>query len=116
MTVPNSMSPGNSVETCYISYVFIKVNKKQKREVLEVAFIVAVVQPLTVLPQIVHIFQQHSARDVSLLTWVLLLIFNSLNLLYATIFKIKPVIINNVVWVVIDAMVVAGVALYGNPQ
>lgn len=75
--------------------------------------IVAVIQPLTVLPQIIHIFQQHSAKDVSLLTWVLLLIFNSLNLIYATVFRVKPMIVNNVVWVVIDAMVVAGVATYG---
>jgi uncharacterized protein with PQ loop repeat len=71
-----------------------------------------VVQPLTVLPQIIHIFQQHSAKDVSLLTWVLLLIFNALNFIYATVFKIKPIIINNAVWVVVDAMVVVGVAMY----
>lgn len=93
--------------------MLIKTNKKQKKEILEVAFIVAVIQPLTVLPQIIHIFTQRSARDVSLVTWVLLLIFNAVNLVYATVFKIKPIIINNAVWVVIDAMVVAGVAIYG---
>lgn len=90
-----------------------KTNRKQKKEILEIALVVAVIQPLTVLPQIIHIFQHHSARDVSLITWVLLLIFNSLNLIYASVFKIKPIIINNAVWVVIDAMVVAGVVMYG---
>ncbi len=93
--------------------MYFKTNKRQKKEILEAAMIVAVIQPLTVLPQIIHIFQQHSAKDVSLLTWVLLLIFNSLNLVYATVFRVKPMIVNNVVWVVIDAMVVAGVATYG---
>lgn len=93
--------------------MFIKTNKKQKKEILEVALIVAVIQPLTVLPQIIHIFNQHSAKDVSLLTWVLLLIFNALNLVYAVVFRVKPMIINNIVWVIIDAMVVAGVAMYG---
>jgi uncharacterized protein with PQ loop repeat len=92
--------------------VFIKTNKKQKKEILEIALVVAVVQPLTVLPQIAHIFQQHSAKDVSLLTWVLLLIFNTLNFIYASVFKIKPFIINNAVWIVVDAMVVTGVFMY----
>lgn len=92
--------------------MLIKTNKKQKREVLEVAYFVAVVQPIMVLPQAIQIFANHSARDVSLLTWVMLLIFNTANFVYALVFNIKPIIINNLIWMVVDALVVVGVLIY----
>jgi uncharacterized protein with PQ loop repeat len=92
--------------------MFIKTNKKQKREILEIAYFVAVVQPIMVLPQAVQIFAHHSARDVSLLTWAMLLIFNTSNFIYALVFNIKPIIINNAIWMLVDAAVVIGVLLY----
>ena len=92
--------------------MLFKTNKKQKREILAVAFVVAVVQPLMVAPQVIQIFSNHSATDVSLLTWLMLLVFNASNLVYCLVFNIKPLVINNALWVVADGMVVAGVLLY----
>lgn len=92
--------------------MLIKANKKQKREVLEVAYFVAVVQPIMVLPQAIHIFSHHSAKDVSLLTWAMLLVFNMANCIYALVFNVKPIIINNAIWVVVDALVVIGILAY----
>jgi len=89
-----------------------KTNKKQKKEILEVAYAVAILQPLTVIPQIVHIFNAHSAKDVSLLTWVLLIVFNAFNFIYCLVYKVKPLIINNAVWVVMEILVVAGILIY----
>lgn len=92
--------------------MLIKTNRKQKREVLEVAYFVAVVQPIMVLPQAVEIFKNHSAGQVSLLTWAMLLLFNAANLVYALVFNVKPIIINNAIWVIVDALVVIGILLY----
>lgn len=92
--------------------MLIKTNKKQKREILEIAYFVAVAQPIMVLPQVIQIFASHSARDVSLLTWAMLLLFNTSNFIYALVFNIKPIIINNAIWMIVDALVVVGVLLY----
>lgn len=92
--------------------MLIKTSRKQKKEVLEIALFVAVVQPLMVLPQAIHIFQNHSAADVSLLTWAMLVIFNTSNFVYGLVFDIKPLIINNAIWMIVDSMVVAGILLY----
>jgi len=92
--------------------MFIKTNKKQKREVLEVAYFVAVAQPIMVIPQAIQIFVNHSAGDVSLLTWAMLLIFNMANFIYALVFNVKPIIINNAIWVVVDTLVVIGILMY----
>jgi len=92
--------------------MLFKTNKKQRKEIMAVAFVVAVVQPLMVAPQVIQIFSNHSATDVSLLTWVMLLIFNASNLVYCLAFDIKPLIINNALWVLADGMVVIGVLMY----
>jgi uncharacterized protein with PQ loop repeat len=92
--------------------VLVKTNKKQKREILSVAYMVAVIQPLMVLPQAIEILVHHSAHDVSLITWIMLLIFNSFNFFYALVFNIKPIIINNAIWVVVDSLIVFGITIY----
>ncbi len=74
----------------------IKTNKKTKKEILEIAYFVAVAQPIMVLPQAVQIFTSHSAGQVSLLTWSMLLLFNTANFIYALVFNIKPITITNI--------------------
>ena len=76
------------------------------------AYVVAVLQPAVILPQIVQIYTNQSAADVSLTTWVCLLILNILNLLYGIEFKIKPLIVGNSLWIAADIAVVAGILIY----
>lgn len=90
----------------------IKTNRTQKREVLAVAYVVAFIQPLTVIPQIIQIFSNHSAGQVSLLTWMLLILFNTVNFVYGAVYNIKPLIINNLLWIIVDTLVVFGILLY----
>ncbi|HEX5455845.1 MAG TPA: PQ-loop domain-containing transporter [Candidatus Saccharimonadales bacterium] len=92
--------------------MYIKTNKNQKKEVLAVAYLVAIVQPLMVIPQILQIFNNHSAGDVSLLTWVMLILFNTVNFVYGAVYNIKPLVINNLLWVIVDTLVVFGIMLY----
>lgn len=92
--------------------MYIKTNRKQKKEVLAVAYLVAIIQPLVVIPQIVQIFSNHSAADVSFATWMLLIIFNTVNFVYGAVYNIKPLIINNLLWVIVDTLVVFGIVLY----
>lgn len=89
-----------------------KPNKKQKDEILHFAYFVAFVQPLMVLPQVYSIFSNKSAVDVSMITWAMLLFFNTSNFIYGWAFNIKPLIINNAIWIIVDSLVVAGIFLY----
>ena len=87
-------------------------NKKHRDEILQVAYGVAVVQPLMVIPQVYQIFKNQSAADVSLITWSLLLVFNTFNMIYGWAFNIKPLVINNTIWMVVDLLVVVGILVY----
>jgi uncharacterized protein with PQ loop repeat len=92
--------------------MLVRASKRRKDQVLAIAFVVAVIQPLTVLPQVIQIFSHHSAAQVSLLTWALLTFFNAANLIYGLIFEIKPLILGNALWVIVDAIVVVGILIY----
>ena len=67
---------------------------------------------MMVLPQAIQIFGHQSAKDVSMLTWAMLLLFNMSNLIYALVFDIKPLIINNTIWIIVDALIVIGILVY----
>ena len=92
--------------------MFKRPNKRHKEEILHFAYFVAVVQPLMVLPQIYQIFSNRSAADVSLITWAMLLFFNTSNFIYGWAFNIKPLVINNGIWIIVDTLVVIGVLAY----
>lgn len=92
--------------------MFITTTRKQKKEVLYVAYFVAVVQPLMVLPQILQIFDNKSAQDVSLTTWLMLLVFNTSNFIYGLVYNIRPMVINNLLWVLVEIVLVTGIVLY----
>lgn len=92
--------------------MFLKTNEKQRKEILAVAYMVAVIQPIMVLPQAMEIFNHHSAGQVSLFTWGMLLLFNTSNFFYALVFNIKPIIINNLLWIIVDSLVVIGILIY----
>jgi hypothetical protein len=74
--------------------------------------ITAVGYPLTGLPQAIQIFTTHTAAGVSLLSWAGFCAFDVVEIAYGVIHRIKPLIITSVLWLVVDAAVVAGILVY----
>lgn len=75
-------------------------------------YAVGVLAPLALLPQVIHIYAEKSAADISLLTWVLLMFFNTLWATYGIVHNDKPIIIANVLFAVFHAAIVVGALLY----
>lgn len=80
----------------------------------KLTFIVGVVGPFTVLPQIYSIFTTKSAAGVSLTTWVLIFIVTFPWILYGMAHKEKNIIVSFILWEVVNFSVVVGVLLYGS--
>ena len=75
--------------------------------------VIAVVGPLTSLPQIVEIwFIDKSAAGVSLVTWSLFLLMAAIWLLYGIAHKSRPIITSNALWIVAQGLIVAGAIRY----
>ena len=78
----------------------------------KLTFIVGVIGPFTVLPQIYTIFSTHSANGVSLATWSLIFIVTFPWILYGIAHKDKSIIVSFTLWEFVNLTVVIGVLLY----
>ncbi len=76
-------------------------------------YIVAIVIPLMTIPQILKIWVNKSAQDVSLISWIAYLFSALCWLTYSIIHKNKPLIINSALWVLLESFVIVGVIIYG---
>lgn len=87
-------------------------NKKRLKRIENFALLAGIVQPLITLPQIIAIYGNQSAQDVSLLTWIGYLIFGIIFLIYGIVFKLKPIWIGQIIWVTMQLITVLGILLY----
>lgn len=83
-----------------------------KNKIENFALAAAIIQPLITLPQIIEIYSNQSARDVSLATWVGYLIFGLIFLVYGAAFKLKPIFFGQIIWVTMQSIVIAGILIY----
>lgn len=85
---------------------------KTKKRIALFALVAGIIQPLITLPQIVTIYANHSAKDVSLATWLGYLFFGITFLVYGLAFKLKPVWVGQIFWVTMQVTTVVGILLY----
>jgi len=88
------------------------VDKKYQKRIENFALLAGIAQPLITLPQILSIYGNQSATDVSLLTWVGYLVFGIIFLIYGIVFRLKPIWIGQIVWVTMQTITVVGILLY----
>lgn len=75
-------------------------------------FVVGIVGPFTVLPQIYTIFSTQSAEGVSLMTWSLICLMTLPWILYGLAHKNKLILTCFSMWGAFDLLVVIGVVVY----
>jgi len=90
----------------------ILVDSKYKKRIETFALVAGIVQPLITLPQIITIYGNQSANDVSLITWLGYLLFGVVFLVYGAVFDLKPIWIGQIIWVTMQAITVVGILLY----
>lgn len=73
---------------------------------------VSVVGPVSASPQVVEIFSKQSAQGVSLLSWVMYLMLGVVSLSYGLFHKLKPIIVSQVLWTIMDIVVIVGILMY----
>jgi uncharacterized protein with PQ loop repeat len=89
---------------------------KHKSELDKIVYIAAFAAPLFELPQLITIYSQHSAKDVSVLTWGFFAAASSIWLIYALRHKIKPLIISYFLFAVIETITFIGIIIYNHPS
>lgn len=93
-----------------------KIPKSKKTSYLvfldKLTFVVGVIGPFTVLPQIYSIYHDKSAAGVSMATWLLIFIVTFPWILYGVAHKDKSIIVSFTLWEIVNLSVVIGVLLY----
>lgn len=97
----------------YHFFKSLRFSKGETAAIDKAMMVVAVIHPLSALPQVVEIFSTKNASGVSITTWLLFMLIGVIFMLYAIAHKIKPMIVNQFIWFVMDFLVVTGVLLYG---
>jgi uncharacterized protein with PQ loop repeat len=85
----------------------------QRRFIDKFIFVVATLQPLANVPQIIAIFSHKSAHDVSISSWAIFLFFDFLWLWYGLAEKQSVIIISAVLFAIFELLVLVGAILYG---
>ena len=85
---------------------------KKAEFIRKAAYIAALAGPLSSIPQMWEIWMDRNATGVSFVTWTLFLVTSLVWLAYAIIHKDRPLIVSNSLWVVVEAIIMVGAALY----
>lgn len=78
-----------------------------------VVLAVSVLYPFSAFPQVIAVFSGRT-DGVALLSWVAFLLCASLFLVYGLRRHVLPMIVSNSIWVVMDALVIAGIIAAGS--
>ena len=96
-----------------MSLLHLHLSKKAQLTAIDRAVMVAAVAyPLTTLPQVYQIFTSHTAAGVSLFSWLGFVFFGTIFLTYAIAHRLKALIVTEILWLIVDVLVVVGVLMY----
>lgn len=86
--------------------------KKEITVIDKLMAVAAIIHPLMGTPQVYQIYSTENVSGVSLLSWLGFMILGLIFLLYAIVHRIKPLIVTQILWFIVDSAVVAGILLY----
>ena len=73
---------------------------------------VAVIMPLSNVPQIMQVYGTQVVTGLSLVSWVSYLLFGFIPLGYALVNRLTPLIISNVLWTIVNIAMIYGIIIY----
>jgi uncharacterized protein with PQ loop repeat len=68
--------------------------------------------PFTAIPQIIQVYTSKNVTSLSLISFLLYVIFGSIFLAYAINKKLKPLVIEGGLWLVIYIAMVSGILIF----
>lgn len=91
----------------------IKVSNDESVKFIDrIIYLVGLWSPLVTIPQAYTIWTTQNVEGLSFITWIGYLVSTLFWLAYGTAHKIKPLIITNLIWLVVNMAVVVGLFLF----
>lgn len=73
---------------------------------------VSVGMPMTNIPQLQQLYTTKVTTGLSLSTWVMYAVLGFIPLAYAIVNNLKPLVISNILWLLVEAMMIYGIIIY----
>ncbi len=89
-----------------------KVRNSTNEFLDKTCLVFSILMPATTIPQIWSIYRNQNVEGLSLLMWVLYLIFVIPFLIYGIVHKEKPIIVLNILWIVAQLTIITGILIY----
>ena len=94
-------------------HLYKHLSKKQEITIVDhLMSFAAVIFPLMALPQVYEIYTKQNVAGISLISWLAFMVLGLIFLAYGIVHKIKPFIVNQVLWFIVDILIVVGVIIY----
>jgi uncharacterized protein with PQ loop repeat len=90
------------------------LKQREKKTVDSMMGSIAFISPLSATPQIFAIFGKQEAGGVSLASWILYLVIGLVTLAYGYFHKLRPIMISQALWTIIDLIIITGIIMYGS--
>ena len=87
-------------------------SKKKMTPIDKLMYFASFAYPFTALPQIIQVYTSKDVTSLSLISFALYVIFGSIFLAYAFSKKLKPLIIEGALWLVIYVAMLFGIILF----
>ena len=88
-------------------------SKKNRTKIDGAMSVAAVIHPLMALPQVYKIYSTQQAGDLSMFMWIAWLLLGTVFLAYGLVHGLKPYILMQILWIIIDVLVISGILIYG---
>lgn len=88
------------------------IHKKPTSTFEKFVLLVAIIEPLSTLPQIYDVYTSKDAASLSLLSWVLFAGASVVWLIYGLKIKSRPLIASSFLWISTELTLMIGIVLY----
>lgn len=87
-------------------------NKNKMTAIDKLMYFASFAYPFTAVPQIIQVYSSKDVTSLSLVSFALYVIFGSIFLAYAISKKLKPLVIEGALWLVIYIAMLLGIVLF----
>ncbi|HEY1063923.1 MAG TPA: PQ-loop domain-containing transporter [Candidatus Saccharimonadales bacterium] len=95
-------------------HLFKFLSTKQNRTNIDhLMSVAAVIHPLMALPQVFQLYSTKEAAGLSVFMWAAWLVLGMVFLAYGLAHRLKPYILMQVLWIMVDVVMITGILIYG---
>lgn len=96
----------------YKNYLSKSAQKRVALFLEKTVYVFSIAGPILTAPQVGKIYTTQNVAGISLISWIGYLIIALFWLVYSVFMKNKPIMVANVFWVLMDALIIAGILMY----